>query len=160
MGMQLQALCFKIYDIEGESFLKYLVGSSLAAVLSVFTFAIYHLISFGSFINFSTFYIFTATVLMFAYIGGLIGFLYLYLQKNKSHLTNKNFLVFLAIGLVLGIVLEWVVADGHYIGFLMASIVGSLTFLFANGIESLIIRLIIIPLPFIVVFGFPLFDKF
>ena len=140
--------------------MKYMASSSLAAVLSVYTFLIYHLIHFGSFINFSTFYIFTATVLMFAYIGGLIGFLYLYLQKNKSHLTIQNFSVFLAIGLVLGIVLEWVVADGHYMGFLIAAIVGSLTFLFANGIESRITRLIIIPLPFIVVFGFPFFDMF
>lgn len=140
--------------------MKYLASSSLAAMLSVFTFAIIHLIWFGSPVNSSTFYGFSVITLMFGYVGGFIGFLYLSSQRNKPLFTFKNFLVFLATGILLGSILEWVAADGPFIGFLMASIVGALSFFFGNGIKSPIINLVIIPLPFIIVFGFPFLDSF
>lgn len=136
--------------------LNYLKSSAAAIVLAVLSLSGILLISGDSFTidEFYSIFIFAAC---FGYFFGLLGLVCLYVVKQKDYRHLKSYFLFFLLGVFSGGIVEFITESMLFPMALIATVLGSLTFLSSQNIKSKTISWILSVIPPFVIFGFPLF---
>lgn len=143
-------------NTKGEklTMINYLKGSSASVISSVSAYMILTYF-FDPHYQSEYLYFFLIFATFIGYILGLIAILIIISDSNKAVFTRKKVAIFLSIGIMLGIGLEFLMDFSNSPFFLLAALTGSLMFLVVQKIENKLIVWSIIGAHFLVLFLYP-----